>query len=435
MGVEEIVQVTITRETKAVTAAGFGLPLILGLAAVFAERARKYTNLTGVTDDFATSTDEYKMAQKLFGQTPRPPSILIGKRTAAVATVVTLTFSGPLAATHVVAGTVNTTPVSEAFDTDNATTLANIAAAIQADEGVVTAVSNGTNLITITAVTEWVLTVGTFTVTGTAPPTVTNATTVTGRTVQDDIDDVIDENNDWYGLLLTTTNKGAILAAANRMEAEIKLGFYRSDESGIDSPSSTTDLAKRLDNAALNRAALMYAQGNITDYPDAAWVGRTFPINPGSSRFALRELAGVTVDNLNDTEKSAVHDKNANTYTEVGGKGITQEGKTSGGDFIDTVRDIDYLQVRLTEAIFDLFTRVEKIPYTDAGVRTLVGEIEASLQQRIDDGVVTDFTVTAPKVADVSTVDKANQLLPDVEFTATYAGGIHKIIINGLIQV
>jgi len=66
--INQIVNVTITREDARVTRAGFGTPLALGVNAAFSERVRTYLNLSGVGEDFVSTTEEYKMAQMLFGQ-------------------------------------------------------------------------------------------------------------------------------------------------------------------------------------------------------------------------------------------------------------------------------------------------------------------------------------------------------------------------------
>ena len=43
--------------------------------------------------------------------------------------------------------------------------------------------------------------------------------------------------------------------------------------------------------------------------------------------------------------------------------------------------------------------------------------------------------VTAPAVKDVDPVTKAGRILPDVKFTATLAGAIHQLEIDGTLSV
>lgn len=70
------VEVIITRETAALTQAGFGLPLILGTSA-----SVDYTLCTDTAAvkeaGFAEETAVYKMAQAVFAQSPSPPQVAV----------------------------------------------------------------------------------------------------------------------------------------------------------------------------------------------------------------------------------------------------------------------------------------------------------------------------------------------------------------------
>ncbi len=76
------VNVIITKETAAVTQAGFGLPLIVGTAGLTGYDALGYQeceNLAqvGALDEGVTDTAVYKMAAAIFSQTPAPPKIAV----------------------------------------------------------------------------------------------------------------------------------------------------------------------------------------------------------------------------------------------------------------------------------------------------------------------------------------------------------------------
>jgi hypothetical protein len=45
------------------------------------------------------------------------------------------------------------------------------------------------------------------------------------------------------------------------------------------------------------------------------------------------------------------------------------------------------------------------------------------------------FTVSAPNINDVATADKANRLLPNINWTATVAGAIENVDINGVLTL
>jgi Protein of unknown function (DUF3383) len=69
------VDVTITRQTKAVSEKGFGTPLVLATSKDLAYKV--YTDIEQVTTDFATTTEEYKLLSRMFGQNPRPAEIAV----------------------------------------------------------------------------------------------------------------------------------------------------------------------------------------------------------------------------------------------------------------------------------------------------------------------------------------------------------------------
>src|SRR5690606_3525174 len=69
------VEVVITRETRAVTQAGFGTPMILATNRDFPYTT--FTELSGVAEYFEPSTRAYQMANRIFGQTPRPVRLAI----------------------------------------------------------------------------------------------------------------------------------------------------------------------------------------------------------------------------------------------------------------------------------------------------------------------------------------------------------------------
>lgn len=63
------VKVDITRETKPVSEKGFGLPLMLATSKLLDYKV--YTDISEVAEDFAETTREYNLANRMFGQSPK----------------------------------------------------------------------------------------------------------------------------------------------------------------------------------------------------------------------------------------------------------------------------------------------------------------------------------------------------------------------------
>ena len=440
MGIEidKIVDVVISKETQVVKQTGFGVPLILGPNAAFLSKTRSYDSLVGVAEDFATSTDEYKAANAIFAQPINVEQIKIGKQAAKVAQVTVLSFNINFVALNSIAYKIDgeaQTPV--VFDTDQATTITALAAAIQAHPKIATAQVTDTREITITAQTPGVaFSISDVLVTlGVTQPIATIANTVENHGLVEDLIDIIHVDNDWYALIVTSRNEDEIKQVAEFIETQKKIFLTCSDDADILSQDSVDDLAAALNLKNYDRTGIIY-NGVTEDFADAAWLGRCLPVAPGGLTFANKELIGITPDNLTVNQFNVALGKNCNVYVEVGGVGITRNGVMASGEYIDIVRDIDWLQSRIQEEIFFNLVNQNKIPYTDAGVAVILNILKGVLSEAVSVGVLASYEEpTAPKVADVSALDKANRLLPDVKFSGILAGAIHTIKINGVVSL
>lgn len=79
------VDVSITKETALLQAAGFGVPILLTTDVTTiptATRVKEYLSLAAVEVDFASTTEEYDAAKAYFSQDPnndkQPEKLLIG---------------------------------------------------------------------------------------------------------------------------------------------------------------------------------------------------------------------------------------------------------------------------------------------------------------------------------------------------------------------
>lgn len=442
MSLEDIVNVQITRQTTAVTRAGFGTVLVLTPEANFTERIRFYSSIDSVDDDLVGGSNAlaYAAAQALFGQSPSPTQVAIGNQQGTK----TITDDAGTYTAGSVKTTVSGTDVITAWVTDKDTTLTAHAAAIQALSEVSTAVyTPGTHTIVITpagvnllsVVIDWSAITGTMTA----------AVTATGSEDHSDALDAIKlVDNDWYGIVSVSHVVADVQDIAAWTETQRKLFGTSSADTDIinvaaasDNPTTGT-IAARLNGSNLARSHCLYSAQADTKYPEAAVFGVFVTQDPGSYTVAFKTLALITADALTDTQVKNALDKKCNIYHEVGGVDITQEGTVAEGEYIDTIVFIDWLQARMTENIFAQLVNLPKIPFTDDGISVVEGEVKGMLQQGIDAGGLTDDpapVVTVLKASEVQPADKLARLLKDVKFTATLAGAIHAVEVNGFVSV
>lgn len=178
MPLSDIVNVQITRDTQAVSEAGFGLLMILGTHKRFNDRIRFYSSIQAVGNDFIPTDLEYIAAQEAFSQTLSPEQIAIGRRTVDNATILVETAMSPFNYTTIINGTsvtvpstptaqnsivtmsanfvtgnsiaitLNGTPLTPIpFDTDQITTMNDIATALEANPAVDSVSITGSNLV------------------------------------------------------------------------------------------------------------------------------------------------------------------------------------------------------------------------------------------------------------------------------------------------
>ncbi len=433
MSLSSIVDVQITRQTASVSQAGFGTMLILGFNAAFPERIRFYEDMDGVLTDFTSSDEEYKAATAAFSQNPRPSRLAIGRADALAAAVYLLDCNQAMAGADSISVTVNGTVCT-------AGTLAALGTAIDAVAGVASAVVAGTPdfTITITADLGTPLTVSGLAITTTLGLTATLTNPTPQKTVATALDAIALESDDYYALVLTIQTLASQVTAAAWIEARRKIFFARSSDANVKSAGSTSDIAYLLKAAAYDRSVVIAHYPSTDDFIDAGWLGKMLPEDPGSATFKFKTIAGATVDILSASESTAVKGKNGNTYETVGGVNITSEGVVASGEFIDIIIGIDWLQARIQERVYAKLVQNKKIPFTDAGVAIIENEVRAQLKQGVAVGLLAanpEFTVTVPKVVDVSPADKALRYLPGITFAATLAGAIHKTQIRGTVSI
>ena len=257
------------------------------------------------------------------------------------------------------------------------------------------------------------------------------------QTISDAIGAIRAVNDDWYGVAfaddLAMADAEAVSATINSLD---KILFLRSTESGIVDPSSTSDLAYKLQSSGQKRTILFYST-DVDDRIDAGVAGQLLPNQAGTITWAFKTINGSTAIAITTAQRDAIMGKGANLYHNVAGVNITQNGTTSSGEFIDVIRTIDYLKARIQENVYALLVSERKVPYTDKGVASVEGELMATLLLAEADGQLVDGSsrTVVPLVKDVSMIERTNRTLPDVKFYARLAGAIHRVEIDGTLSV
>lgn len=484
--VSNIVDFTINLSPLAAAARSFGVLMIAGDSDVISglERFRTYTDIDGVVADFGTSGPEYNAAVLYFGQTPKPPTLMIGRwlRTATSGfnlggilssteqalsnwtgitdgafkitvdgsqkSLTSLNFSGQTSLNGV--ATVITTALSGSATCTWTGSSFKVTSATTGTSSLVTAAispASGTDIsaqLKLTAGTLLVLTPGY------APETaLACATALASASIA------------WYGLMFqastqpVTSQFQAISAFIEAQTVTRIFGITTTDTATLSS-ASTTDLAYLLAQTAPRQTFIQYSQNA---YAVASFFGRAFSVNFNQSATAItlmfKQEPGVASEDLTSAQAAVLAAKRCNVFAGyVNATNIIQYGVMCGPSFFDEIHGLDWFQNTIQTACYNvLYTSTTKIPQTDGGVNQLVNAISGVCDQAVANGLVapgtwtaggfgtlqtgqflkTGYYIFAQPVALQSQADREARLCPPIQIALKLAGAIQNV--TGTINV
>jgi len=407
-------------------------------------RIRFYASLVEVAVDFAETDPEYIAAGECFAQLITPSSIAIGRKNSATLDVVTITLDSTLVAGDVFGADINGVALAGAgltFAATEAATMAAIAAVIELLASVTTCTATDVgavgfvNTLTITGVAATDIVVTDEAITGGV--TILVVARIDGESYTQALNKIVQESDDWYALAIESRTDTDILLVAAWIETQVKLFALASSDTDI-LGTGTVDIAGQLKALNYDRAVYSFRGDAATKFFEFGWYGKMLPTDPGSATWMFKTIIGEVASVLTSAERTNALAKNCNIYHSSGGVDITEEGKVASGEYIDIIRGLDWLQMRMMEKIFGHLVNRPKIPFTDAGIAGVEADVRAILDLGIAKGLVAEtpaYTVTVPSASAVSIANKIARNLPDVTFQATLAGAIHHVTISGIVTV
>jgi hypothetical protein len=246
-------------------------------------------------------------------------------------------------------------------------------------------------------------------------------------------------HNDWYALLITESDKESLHEAGDFTMSRQKLFF------------GCTDDITALHNRNNNREAYMIQNTNGGLPYDGAWVGKCLPYQIGSITWKYKVPTGVLASNFDTTELKLIRDSHGQTFTEQSGIIHSNEGITTGGEYIDNMMSRDFVQARLEEALFGLLIRSNKVAFDNTGLDSIEATMREVFQlcgrqgiiaqvgdekdmEKSDEGIYM-YQVWVPSRSEISTNDRAARKASGIRFSFTVAGAVHGVEVNGVIEV
>ena len=443
-----IVNVDITLNTAGTTREGFGLPLFLASTDNFEERIRGYTSLTEVAEDFDESTAAYKAAKQLWSQTPKVTQLYIGRRTMQYTVSIpdTVAEGSEYSLTVAIGGGVSQPFQYTAKENDTALIVLNefksqIEASPTIKDGVNVSVTgtgaSATMIITKAGDNDFVK------VTSITPTTSIAATTA--DTASAALASIETYSTDWYFISAEDRTQQFVLAMASEIQARKKIFFTANADvkalQGTDL-TSATDVPAQLAKSKYTRTVCLWHHTAEYDYPEMAYIAYGAPYDAGSIAWGNAQLTGAAASlqpanqrPLTSIQKSALDTRSCNFIDLDGGVPVVRRGITSGGEWIDIVRGVDWLESDLKTSLRDLLINQKggKITYDDTGITRIRQVIETSLQRAVNRNFLSTYTVTVPKASQVALADKKARILKDVTFHGILAGAILDVDLKGTV--
>lgn len=459
MSLSDIVSVTITTVSTVLARAGFGIPLILSANMSTVARTAEVTSLAELdaVSGIGTTSPEYLLATAIFSQARKPTKIVMGRL--ANAPTLFYTIKVPtLPSTGVANSTAYTFYVTPPGSTTEQTVTITSGGGAT-NEAIIDALKVAFDALAIAGITSSTSGVGaskvliltasaTSTIFGVRIPAAGRSLLWTTPGCADaglaaDLTAIRAENDTWY-CAMTPWGVGAYgIALATAIEAitdSNKIALLGSNDTEIVQlvkGGSSAGIADSLSDSLRERTAIFY-NDDLQSYIQGAFAGLLLPTDPGSETWAYKTVSGPTVDSLTPTQSTNALSYDVNIYTSIAGVSVSQYGTVSSGEYIDVVRGRDWLKTRIAEDVFELLASVQKVPFTDGGIALVENALRGVLQEGVNVGLLAADPapeVSVPRAADVSSANKLARLLPDVTFTATLAGAIHKTTIEGTISV
>ena len=213
-------------------------------------------------------------------------------------------------------------------------------------------------------------------------------------------------------------------------------------------PGSTGDVGFLL-KATTNRFVLTTFSRDSSQYPSAAVFGRAASVNFGATgstiTLNLKQLSGITAEDLTPSEFEAMRDKYVSAVVRIGkSANAYTDSRMASGSWFDTTHGLMWLENRAETDLFNLlYTSATKIPYTQTGINITVATLTASLQAAVRNGLCgpgfladgtflsEGFEITAVPLGDVPSSDKGNRLYQGLSFVMVGAGALHEVQVSG----
>lgn len=238
-------------------------------------------------------------------------------------------------------------------------------------------------------------------------------------------------DGDWYDLQILYPSKDYVVDAATWLESNNRVMTAALNDTSIINVAegAGSDVAQALLDLAVKNTMVAY-HWHPGQFMDAAWMGRWLPTTVGKATTKFKQLVLVTGNSLNDTQRSNLKDKRANSFEDFGGVAITFEGTVPStvNKFFDITRGTHWIADTVRVRVYSKLINNDSLPFTPAGMQALQGGVDEMFAEGVDNSLFADDpapTSTIPDEEDIDPTDKEDRILRSITGQAVFASSIH----------
>lgn len=480
--VSEFVKVDIAISPTGLSSGNFGiLGFLTNEEGVItpAERARAYTSLASVGDDWATTTEVYKAATAFYGQTPTPTDFTAHMcfETGQVASLIS---ANAVTVEELIAGVTGAGVFDITIDAVNVSIVDLDFTALATNDEAGVALELETAIVAggatgATVVWNGYSYVVNGVILGSASGIISYATgdaaellglTVATAKISQGIDaetplaalnELESLGIETVGLVTHKKYRDVVYAGgdgtstrdiAEWAEASNRIFCNTSNDLGCLSSVITTDIASVMQSLTLKNTLTTFSK-DANAYPSASVFGRAASVNFSgigtTITLNLKQMPGIVAEDLTPNELAVLRSKYCSVIVVIAGQiNAYTDSRMASGTWLDTIHGVMWLQNRIETDIFNLlYTTNTKIPYTEVGIEALVTVLTGSLQQAVNNGLAAPgyladgtylsagFAITRVPLEEVPPADTGNRIYKGLGFTIKGAGALHEVEVNG----
>ncbi len=257
----------------------------------------------------------------------------------------------------------------------------------------------------------------------------------------------LDYHKDWRDQTGNADNEDTI-DIANWCEAAKKIHMHTSNSLVSLTSLITTDTISQMKAATLRHTLSSFSK-NTELYPGSGVFGRVASVNFSgigtTMTMNLKQLPGITAEDLNPAEYAALTGKYGSAVVKIGSEvNAYVNSRMASGSWLDTTHGLLWLENRIEVDMFNfIYQDPDKVPYTQTGLNMTEEVLERSLQAAVRNGLSAPgyladgtylpegYRIKAVLLGDVASADKSGRIYKGLSFDMVGAGALHQVEVSG----